>query len=395
MMVFNDKRQVDARGHGGRERRWIRRLGAGILALAFVLSALFIVANLTTESSYWSRIIAWRDASFDDFVKKFAARPIPNGSATFEFRPAAAATPSFLKTVTYQQGGREATAPLEGFLASTGTTAFLIKDDQLLYEGYFNGSDHTATLTSFSVAKSFGSALVGIAIAEGRIGGIDDPITRYIPELAGRPGLDRIHIRHLLTMTSGLRYNGTGSGGGPFSDDARSYYDPDLRALALSVQAEIPPGVRWQYDNFHPLLLGIILERATGRTVSAYLSEKLWQPLGMEAPGSWSLDSRHNGFEKMESGRRLSLASRRQLAEALAGFDQDSGIARRGLVATDDHVDIKRIEFDAAADSAGLLGRDEGRARAEERVDDNVAPVGEVQQRVLEHGGRLDGRSGM
>jgi CubicO group peptidase (beta-lactamase class C family) len=89
---------------------------------------------------------------------------------------------------------------------------------------------------------------------------------------------------------------------GPFGDDARTYYDPDLRALALGVHVEVPPGGRWQYNNFHPLLLGMILERATGRTVSAYLSEKLWRPLGMEAPGSWSLDSRHDGFEKMESG---------------------------------------------------------------------------------------------
>ena len=69
-------------------------------------------------------------------------------------------------------------------------------------------------------------------------------------------------------------HNGTGSGGGPFGDDARTYYDPDLRALALAVNVEVPPGGRWQYNNFHPLLLGMILERVTGRTVSAYLSEK-------------------------------------------------------------------------------------------------------------------------
>jgi CubicO group peptidase (beta-lactamase class C family) len=283
--------------------RWVRPLAAAALALVVTVAAVFVVASLTTERSYWSRIIAWRDARFDDFATKFAARPIPNGPATYRFRPAPVEIPSYLNTVTYRQNGREVTIPLADFLASTGTTAFLVlKDDQLLYEGYFNGADRSSTQTSFSVAKSFGSALIGIAIAEGSIAGLDDPITRYLPELAGRPGLDQVHIRHLLTMTSGLRYNGTGMGGSPFGDDAYSYYDPDLRALALGVQAEIPPGGRWQYDNFHPLLLGMILERATGRTVSAYLSEKLWQPLGMEAPGSWSLDSRHDGFEKMESG---------------------------------------------------------------------------------------------
>ena len=68
------------------------------------------------------------------------------------------------------------------------------------------------------------------------------------------------------------------------------------------MQPAVKPGVRWQYNNFNPLLIGLILERATGRSVSTYLSEKVWQPLGMEASGSWSLDSRHDGFEKMESG---------------------------------------------------------------------------------------------
>jgi CubicO group peptidase (beta-lactamase class C family) len=282
---------------------WARRLGAGALVLLLAGAAVVAVAGLTTERSYWSRIIAWRDARFDDFATKFPARPIPNGPATYHFGPAPDARLPYLNAVTYQQDGRETTTPLDGFLASTGTTAFLVlKDDRLLFEGTFNGADRTSTQTSFSVAKSFASALIGIAIGEGRIGSLDDPITRYLPELSGRPGLDRIRIRHLLTMTSGLRYNGTGAGGSPFGDDARTYYDPDLRALALGVQAEVAPGGRWQYNNFHPLLLGLILERATGRTVSDYLSEKLWRPLGMEAPGSWSLDSRHDGFEKMESG---------------------------------------------------------------------------------------------
>ena len=86
------------------------------------------------------------------------------------------------------------------------------------------------------------------------------------------------------------------------SDDAKTYYDPNLRELALTVKPEVEPGTRWEYNNYHPLLLGMILERATSRSVATYLSQKLWQPLGMEADGSWSLDSEASGFEKMESG---------------------------------------------------------------------------------------------
>jgi CubicO group peptidase (beta-lactamase class C family) len=85
-------------------------------------------------------------------------------------------------------------------------------------------------------------------------------------------------------------------------DDAKTYYDPNLRELAMTVELEVEPGRRWEYNNYHPLLLGMVLERATGRSVATYLSQKIWRPLGMEAEGSWSLDSEASGFEKMESG---------------------------------------------------------------------------------------------
>jgi CubicO group peptidase (beta-lactamase class C family) len=248
-------------------------------------------------------------------------RPIPAGSKAFSFKPALENPPEYLRTVIYRRdapdpttpresmattldstGGTEVTEPLEQFFADTGTIAFLvIRDDALLYEKYFNGYDRRSTQTSFSIAKSFVSALVGIAIQEGCIGNADDPITKYIPELKG-PGMEKITIRHLLTMSSGLKFSGERSGGGPFSDDAKTYYDPNLRELALTVEPEVEPGTRWEYNNYHPLLLGMILERATDRPVATYLSQKIWQPLGMEAVGSWSIDSKEDGFEKMESG---------------------------------------------------------------------------------------------
>ena len=286
---------------GGR-LRWIWRGGA---ALVFLLAVATLASggSVSTESSYWVRIVVWGGARFDDFATKFPSRPITNGTTSYQFRPPSATPPPYLATITPRQDTSGRAASLPDFLAAHATTAFLVlQGEQLLYEGYFNGAEHNSTQSSFSVAKSFGAALIGIAIGEGKINSADDPITRYLPELANWPGLEAITIRNLVSMTSGLRYSGDGVGGGPFSDDARSYYDPDLRQLALGVEAEVPPGTRWQYNNFHPILLGMILERATGRSVSAFLSEKLWQPLEAEAPGSWSLDSRHDGFEKMESG---------------------------------------------------------------------------------------------
>ena len=192
---------------------------------------------------------------------------------------------------------------LEAFLAETGTQAFLvIQNDTVIYERYFMDFQRDSIVTSFSVAKSFDSALIGIAIEEGYIDSVDDPITEYLPELAQRdPRFQEISVRHLLTMASGLRYNDDRL----FlpEDDNLTYIFDDLRHLALTETEVVEaPGVKFVYNNFNPLLLGLILERATGRPVTTYLQEKLWTPLGMEFDGSWSLDSEHSGFEKMESG---------------------------------------------------------------------------------------------
>ena len=92
--------------------------------------------------------------------------------------------------------------------------------------------------------------------------------------------------------------------GAPFSDDAKTYYYPDLRQLALESVAhgDEPVGEYFHYNNYHPILEGMILERATGMHVADYLEMKIWQPLKMEFPASWSLDSEETAFEKMESG---------------------------------------------------------------------------------------------
>src|SRR4029450_7861304 len=86
-------------------------------------------------------------------------------------------------------------------------------------------------------------------------------------------------------------------------DDTYTYYGVDLRDVALNrVRIEGPPGIAWEYNNYHPLLLGLVLERTAGTPVSDFMATRLWQPLGAEAGATWSLDSEQSGFEKMESG---------------------------------------------------------------------------------------------
>ena len=193
------------------------------------------------------------------------------------------------------------TVPLDQFLEEKNTTAFIVlHGDEILYEGYFNGSSREATQTSFSVAKTFTATLIGIAIDEGYIAGLDEPMTTYIPELLQEDArFGDITIRNLVTMSSGIRYRAYLS---PWADNTTTYYAPNLRAAALRTRIDGPSGTQFLYNNYNPLLLGMILERATGMSVTHYLQTRLWQPMGAEADGSWSLDSRRSGFEKMESG---------------------------------------------------------------------------------------------
>jgi CubicO group peptidase (beta-lactamase class C family) len=163
-----------------RRRRWV----LGLIMVAAVLLALVLAvygwAWLALDRSSIARAMLWREADVGD-QHRFPARPIPTGIDASAL-PAAAEVPINAVPVGAREG-----APFEAFLRDTGTYAFLVvHDDRLVYERYFEGSDRQTLHTSFSVAKSFVSTLVGIAIDEGLIGSVDDRVTEYVPELAER-----------------------------------------------------------------------------------------------------------------------------------------------------------------------------------------------------------------
>ena len=267
-----------------------------VVGFVFVITAIagltYVWAKMNLDSSTLARAIVWQGADTGDW-RRFPARGIsasPNPLALYSPDPNDPVVDGFA------WNGR----PLVEVLEETETTAFLIaRGERLIYEGYFNGSSREAVQTSFSVAKSFGSTLIGLAVADGLLE-IDEPVTKYVPELRETDlRYDQIQILHLLTMASGTRYDDLGL---PWSDDAITYYSPDLRAAALSNTIIDSPGSEFLYNNYNPLLVGMILERATHGTVSEYLERRLWHPMGAEGPASWSLDSESSGFEKMESG---------------------------------------------------------------------------------------------
>ena len=283
----------------------LKKFGKGIVILAGIAAGLFltlfIALSIFNSPTYAWRLLRYGQSDIGDY-KIFPERAISNGSKLSLIERGDGSIPY---EVEYPSVDGTRTETLAEVLQRTGTRAFLVlKDDKLIYETYIESS-REAINTSFSSAKSFNSALIGAAIAEGKIGSVDDQVIQYVPEIAGR-GLDQLTIRDLLLMNSGIKYvegNELPFYYTPFADDPLTYYPPDLREVALSVQADgTPIGEAFHYNNYHPLLEGIILERVTGMHVAEYLQEKFWKPMGAEFPASWSLDSEESGFEKMESG---------------------------------------------------------------------------------------------
>lgn len=270
--------------------------GLAVIVIGGIVFSL-VLAVLVYPPEYVYRVLVWQDSDAFDW-QKFPSHPLSAAPTPYHFK---VAPDPRVKELFQQLSG---TKDWNRFLEENETQAFIvIQNGTILYENYFNGTKRDSIVTSFSVAKSFDSALIGIAIQEGYINNVNDPITDYLPELAERdPRFNEITIRHVLLMASGLEFkemrpllfNG---------DDPLTTYYPDQRKITLENTHIIdPPGLYFQYNKYHPQLLGMILERATGMTATTYLQTRLWDPLGMEFDGSWSTDSKESDFEKMETG---------------------------------------------------------------------------------------------
>ena len=173
------------------------RIGIGLLALAaLVLAAWMVAAGPVTVL----RVLRYGDTQIDDFLH-YPARAMPAPARAYAFNPPERAAPEVIAL-----GEGLPAADLDTLLGDTQTIAFLmLKDDRLVLERYYLGHSAQARSQSFSMAKSFTSTLVGLAIADGVFESADQPVTDFIPELAGR-GFAGVTLRHLLAMTSGSSY---------------------------------------------------------------------------------------------------------------------------------------------------------------------------------------------
>ncbi len=215
--------------------------------------------------------------------------------------------------------GRPLALPLDvdAYMASQRSAALLIlQRGQLRLERYGLGFDAQGRWTSFSVAKSFTSLLVGAALRDGHIKRMDDKVTAYIPELKGS-AYDAVSVEQLMTMTSGVRWNEDYAD--PQSDVARfnNHQPPPGEDALISYLRQLPraapPGERWNYSTGETNLIGILVMQATGKPLTQYLQEKIWQPAGMEQQATWLLN---------KTGREISGCCLQAAARDYARFGQ-------------------------------------------------------------------------
>ncbi len=224
-------------------------------------------------------------------AKRFPYRTVLQGpdSAIFNFKRVAK-TQEKIKLIRVENKSINSTGvSLDDFVKLHKTISFaIIRNDSLLYEYYADNYSAAKNVSSFSIAKAYMTMLVGIAINEGYIKSVDDPITNYIIEWKDKPGYNLITIKDLLRHTSGLKF--TENIFNPNSDQLQFYYGTTLRNNILASAIREPPGLHFDYQSENPSLLALILERTTGTTVSNYLQQKIWGQIGTEAPALWSTD---------------------------------------------------------------------------------------------------------
>ncbi len=270
-------------------KKWI--LG-GVAAVAAVLGIGYasldndqraLLASMPTDRNvlFWS--VDQRDAAF----RAMDALPVLAESRTI----AAGGTPYPLPKGLPLQIDYD----IDGYMKDQRSSALVIvHDGKVVFEKYGLGFTPEGKWTSFSVAKSLTSTLVGAAIADGAIASLDDPVTRYIEGLQGS-AYDDVSVEQLLTMTSGVKWNEDYSD--PNSDVAKFNEHKAEDGLDATVSymrtlpREAPAGSKWVYKTGETNLIGVLVSEATGKPLADYLSEKIWKPFGMQQDATWLLGS--------------------------------------------------------------------------------------------------------
>ncbi len=252
------------------------------------------------------RAMKYGNVSVNDY-QKYDQDTVKRGSTTFSFIEKT--QPNFLDTlhIDYYFAREDTTRQMtineaQNLYKDFQSAVLIIRNDSILFENYYGGWNSDTQSTIFSVTKTITSMLCGIALRDGYIRSLQDPITDYILELRDKdPMFQKLTIEHLLNMTAGLDFD-ENYNVNPFSKMARLYLGADALKVIEKMHFRHEPGTRYQYDSMTTAILGLVIERATGQAYADYLSAKVWQPLGMERDALMSLDSHESGIAKAYGG---------------------------------------------------------------------------------------------
>lgn len=234
---------------------------------------------------FWSQ--EERDRRFAMMQDLFPSIKIPTGSQNLTFEKVENIIPRWKDNTT-----------LQSYMNDNHVKGIIVlQDDKIKLEEYAEGVDSETLWTSFSVAKSISSMLLGVALKDGAIESLEDPLKKYIAEFQGYD-YGEVTVHQLLTMTSGIAWNEDYEDAN--SDVAQMYQKPcvDSEAHILTYMKPLKfahqPGTHWNYSTGETDLVGILIQKATGISLSEYLSEKVWKPFGMTHCAYWLADECSN-----------------------------------------------------------------------------------------------------
>ena len=272
----------------------IKRILGTLLIIVLLLTGFILLSGKT----YLFKVVWYNFAAIDDY------RHFPNDTVAVA-HPQPWANSARYNRIAYPDS---LNAELES-LQSVGL--LMVQDDSVLFEKYWDGYNDSSYSGSFSMAKSIVGLLIGAELKEGKITSLQDPVGKYLPEFNGSKYSDteeppagsitdalfrsRLRIIDLLTMSSGSDWNESYLN--PLSVTAELYYASDVYKTATGIKIIRRPGTQHRYKSGDTQLLGLILEKVTGKSLAELASEKLWRPMGAEHPALWSTD-RPGGNEK-------------------------------------------------------------------------------------------------
>lgn len=249
-------------------KKFFRVLISTLLLILIAFSLYAVVSGKT----YLFKAVWYNFAGIDDY-KLFTNNTVVTG------------TPQPWKT-SFDYNKRNLPDGLKTMLEDLETVALLaVKNDSIVFEKYWDGYSDSSLSGSFSMAKSVTSLLIGAAVKEGKIKSVQEPVGNYVYEFKDKPA---VKIVDLLTMSSGSNWDE--SYANPFSVTTELYYGSDATDVSTRVRIVDSPGTKYIYKSGDTQLLGLVLEKATGKSLAAYAAEKLWQPIGAEHAALWSTD---------------------------------------------------------------------------------------------------------